>query len=206
MMLLLSVLVCLFLGANSQYTKCGDGRDIVIGESSTICFHIANKNNWADGINYVRLSFAPKADEYSRLHIPNCKLVELGSDLDSHSVSQPTRTSSTSTRRVFSTNATLVCRLQYKTSSPLCANTTTTTERESFHTTRPLLTSRTARYEASRGTMPASFVRKKSAKKTRSTTMVCHKIGKVQDNLRRDASKRKTSATMPSPATLPSVI
>lgn len=46
---------------------------IEIGKRTVVCFHIGNSINWAGGVEYIRVSFAPVADQYSRLHIPNCK-------------------------------------------------------------------------------------------------------------------------------------
>ena len=44
-----------------------------IQQPSRVCLSIANDTNWNSGsTSYIRASFEPKADEYSRFHIPNC--------------------------------------------------------------------------------------------------------------------------------------
>jgi hypothetical protein len=45
---------------------------IEIGKSTFVCLLIANAVDWAGGVEYTRVSFRPMADQYSRLHIPNC--------------------------------------------------------------------------------------------------------------------------------------
>jgi hypothetical protein len=45
-----------------------------IQQPSRVCFSIANDTDWNSGFaSYLRASFEPKADVYSRFHIPNCK-------------------------------------------------------------------------------------------------------------------------------------
>jgi hypothetical protein len=60
----------------SGWSGCVDPNNpdesVKIGQKTTICLQIGNKNNWAGGVEYIRLSFQPKVDEYSRIHIPNC--------------------------------------------------------------------------------------------------------------------------------------
>lgn len=47
-----------------------------IQQPSRVCFSIANDTDWNGGFaSYLRASFEPKADVYSRFHIPNCKRV-----------------------------------------------------------------------------------------------------------------------------------
>jgi hypothetical protein len=46
---------------------------IEIGKQTIVCFHVGNTKDWARGVDYIRLSFQPEADQYSRMHIPNCK-------------------------------------------------------------------------------------------------------------------------------------
>lgn len=46
---------------------------IEIGKRTMVCFHVGNSKDWARGVDYIRLSFQPEADQYSRMHIPNCK-------------------------------------------------------------------------------------------------------------------------------------
>lgn len=46
---------------------------IEIGKQTIVCFHIGNSKDWARGVDYIRLSFQPEADQYSRFHVPNCK-------------------------------------------------------------------------------------------------------------------------------------
>ena len=49
----------------------GDAR-IQIDEPTKVCWNIGNSNDWGEGVQYLRTSFEPKADEYSKLHIPQC--------------------------------------------------------------------------------------------------------------------------------------
>ncbi|GAX23050.1 hypothetical protein FisN_15Hh050 [Fistulifera solaris] len=44
---------------------------IEIGKQTIVCFHVGNTKDWARGVDYIRLSFQPEADQYSRMHIPN---------------------------------------------------------------------------------------------------------------------------------------
>ena len=46
---------------------------IEIGKKTIVCLLIGNSKDWSDGVSYTRVSFQPEADQYSRLHIPNCK-------------------------------------------------------------------------------------------------------------------------------------
>ena len=55
------------------YGTGGNAEKIKIGAPMFLCLHIGSGLDWSEGIKYIRLSFSPKADEYSRLHIPNCK-------------------------------------------------------------------------------------------------------------------------------------
>jgi hypothetical protein len=43
-----------------------------IGKAHTICITLGQGGNWATGVTYGRYTWRPKADEYSRFHIPNC--------------------------------------------------------------------------------------------------------------------------------------
>jgi hypothetical protein len=46
---------------------------IRIQQPTRVCLSIANDTNWNSGnAAYIRASFEPKADVYSRFHIPNC--------------------------------------------------------------------------------------------------------------------------------------
>lgn len=60
----------------SQWSGCvrsgfGSEDKIRIGEPTRVCLQIGNSVSWVDGVDYVRASFEPQADEYSRFHIPN---------------------------------------------------------------------------------------------------------------------------------------
>ena len=46
---------------------------IKIGSPHTICLTLGPGGNWAAGVKYGRYTFRPKADQYSRFHIPKCK-------------------------------------------------------------------------------------------------------------------------------------
>lgn len=63
--------------AQQDWTGCVDvdepGKLVTIGEKTTLCLQIGNTNHWAAGAQYIRLSFQPVADEYSRIHVPNCE-------------------------------------------------------------------------------------------------------------------------------------
>lgn len=48
---------------------------VMIGKTTIICIHIGNGTDWNGGISYIRLAFEPTADQYSRLYVPNCKLL-----------------------------------------------------------------------------------------------------------------------------------
>lgn len=61
----------------TQWTGCVSPNDptevVSIGSPTTICFVAGNGVNWAAGVTYLRFSFRPNADEYSRFHIPGCE-------------------------------------------------------------------------------------------------------------------------------------
>ena len=44
---------------------------VEIGKETVICMVLANDYDWQKPLSYVRLNFRPKADEYSRFHVPN---------------------------------------------------------------------------------------------------------------------------------------
>lgn len=49
---------------------------IKIGKKTTICIVLGSSTNWnvlTPATQYLRLSFQPQADEYSRFHVPSCK-------------------------------------------------------------------------------------------------------------------------------------
>lgn len=60
---------------NISWTGCGpfenEDERLSVGESTVVCMHVANDLNWVNNVNYLRLSFQPRADEYSRFHVPN---------------------------------------------------------------------------------------------------------------------------------------
>jgi hypothetical protein len=51
----------------------GDAKPVDIGETTTVCLHAANNVDWTSGAQYIRMTFQPQADKFSRLHIPDCK-------------------------------------------------------------------------------------------------------------------------------------
>jgi hypothetical protein len=66
--------------APNGWTGCDDpatmGEPILIGKKTTICVVLASNADWNPGLpatKYLRLSFQPVADEYSRFHVPSCK-------------------------------------------------------------------------------------------------------------------------------------
>ena len=57
-----------------------DGSDssvVAIGDPTRVCLQIANGTAWNQGVGYIRPSFEPKADQYSRFHIPNCTFMNV---------------------------------------------------------------------------------------------------------------------------------
>ena len=59
----------------SSWGGCGSDGVVAIGDPTRVCLQIANGTAWNLGVRYIRPSFEPKADEYSRFHIPNCTCV-----------------------------------------------------------------------------------------------------------------------------------
>lgn len=55
-----------------------ESQKVTIGEKATICLVLSSSNNW-DGqpVDYIRLSFQPIADEFSRFFVPLCKSLTL---------------------------------------------------------------------------------------------------------------------------------
>lgn len=43
---------------------------VTIGEPTTVCLVLANAGDWSTAVDYMRLNFQPKADEYSRFRVP----------------------------------------------------------------------------------------------------------------------------------------
>jgi len=73
----------------SQWGGCvnpsGSGSsEVTIGQTTFVCLQIGNSEQWNAGVNYIRLSFSPIADEYSRFHIPNCKCGNLNSRMNAN--------------------------------------------------------------------------------------------------------------------------
>jgi hypothetical protein len=86
--LLILTLILIETQAQSQWTGCIDpdnldSPDLVkIGERHTICITVGPGGSWAGikgsdgtyaGVEYMRYTWRPTADQYSRFHIPNCK-------------------------------------------------------------------------------------------------------------------------------------
>mmetsp|Transcript_7392 Transcript_7392/g.21514 ORF Transcript_7392/g.21514 Transcript_7392/m.21514 type:complete len:316 (+) Transcript_7392:289-1236(+) len=44
---------------------------VTIGQPTPICLVLANNADWTTEMTYLRLNFRPKADEYSRFHVPD---------------------------------------------------------------------------------------------------------------------------------------
>ncbi|CAB9508578.1 expressed unknown protein [Seminavis robusta] len=66
------------LAPNADWTGCVDpdspDEPIRIGKKTTICIILGSNTNWNAGVppvRYLRLSFQPLADEYSRFHVPS---------------------------------------------------------------------------------------------------------------------------------------
>lgn len=62
--------------APARWGGCGADTKVKIGSPMLLCLHVAKGTDWSDGVDFIRLAFNPKADEYSRFHVPNCKFVE----------------------------------------------------------------------------------------------------------------------------------
>jgi hypothetical protein len=50
----------------------GGSNKVTIGSKTTVCLQLGNGDNWAGGVEYIRLTLQPKADEYSRFFVPDC--------------------------------------------------------------------------------------------------------------------------------------
>lgn len=51
---------------------------VIIGQPTTICLVLSNNLNWnGQPVDYLRLSFQPNADEFSRFIVPACKSVSV---------------------------------------------------------------------------------------------------------------------------------
>jgi hypothetical protein len=55
----------------------GNNPSLSIGERTIVCLQIGNSVNWAGGVSYIRLSFTPETDQYSRFYVPNCTFSEM---------------------------------------------------------------------------------------------------------------------------------
>lgn len=66
-------------GWQGCYEVGQEGAKVKIGDPTLICLQVGNTANWTDGVDYIRLSFQPQADQYSRLFIPSCKLLLISS-------------------------------------------------------------------------------------------------------------------------------
>jgi hypothetical protein len=45
---------------------------IYIGKPAYVCIQLSNTTDWTTGVAYRRMSFSPKADQYSRFTVPQC--------------------------------------------------------------------------------------------------------------------------------------
>lgn len=54
-------------------------RKVTLGEPHFLCLMIGAGDDWSSGIDYIRLTFSPEADEYSRFHVPGSKCSSLAS-------------------------------------------------------------------------------------------------------------------------------
>jgi hypothetical protein len=50
----------------------GGSNKLTIGDKTTICLQLGNGDDWAGGVEYIRLTLQPKADEYTRFFVPAC--------------------------------------------------------------------------------------------------------------------------------------
>jgi hypothetical protein len=50
----------------------GGSNKVTIGDKTTVCLQLGNGDNWAAGVEYIRLTLQPKADEYTRFFVPTC--------------------------------------------------------------------------------------------------------------------------------------
>lgn len=49
------------------------GAKVEIGKETTVCLVLGDGTDWSAERSYLRLNFQPKADAYSRFHVPQCK-------------------------------------------------------------------------------------------------------------------------------------
>jgi len=73
-LLLLSLAVATLANdENITWTGCGpytnEAQRLTIGKDSVVCLQAANDLNWVNGAQYLRFSFSPTVDEYSRFHV-----------------------------------------------------------------------------------------------------------------------------------------
>jgi hypothetical protein len=52
--------------------KGGASNKVTIGSKTTVCLQLGNGDDWAEGVEYIRLTLQPKADEYTRFFVPDC--------------------------------------------------------------------------------------------------------------------------------------
>jgi hypothetical protein len=69
------------LAPESLWGGCVDPKNpnkaVTIGDPTTICITLADGADWDTKRSYMRLNFRPKADEYSRFHVPKCEFRSL---------------------------------------------------------------------------------------------------------------------------------
>lgn len=72
---LLLITVPFTMASNSSWSGCGPidnpNQAITIGEKTVVCLQVGNSVDWGGDVQYVRLSFQPEVDQYSRFHVPN---------------------------------------------------------------------------------------------------------------------------------------
>jgi hypothetical protein len=52
---------------------------VIAGEMTWICLVLSNSANWNEqNVQYIRLTFQPTADEFSRFFVPVCKWIPIG--------------------------------------------------------------------------------------------------------------------------------
>ena len=78
-LLLQSTMIMMVLGntnPNVTWSGCGplgsETQKLTMDKNTVICLQVANTLDWGNGGKYLRLSFQPKVDQYSRFHVVNC--------------------------------------------------------------------------------------------------------------------------------------
>ena len=79
LLLMLGLWVKTVSANNITWSGCGPIEDpltrLKVDQRTVICLHVGNTEDWGGQVTYLRLSFSPKIDQYSRFHVSNCKSI-----------------------------------------------------------------------------------------------------------------------------------